>query len=71
VWIGRFMTAESMFHRAPDGGNAALAGLLDCARDRGAQVIDVQMMSPHVARFGAREMPHEEFLDLLGAALRA
>ena len=70
VWIGRFMTAESMFHRAPDGGNAALAGLLEVARDRGAAVIDVQMMSPHVARFGAQEVPHEEFLALLGAALR-
>lgn len=69
VWLRRFMTAESMFHRAPDGGNAALAGLLEVARMAGARVIDVQMMSPHVARFGAREVPHGEFLALLARAL--
>lgn len=69
VWLARFMTAESMFHRAPDGGNAALAGLLGIARAAGARVIDVQMMSAHVARFGAREVPHEEFLALLADAL--
>lgn len=70
VWLRRFMTAESMFHRAPDGGNAALAGLIEVARIGGAELIDVQMMSGHVARFGAREVPHEEFLALLGSALR-
>lgn len=68
VWLGRFMTAESMFHRAPDGGNAALAGLIDVARTGGAEVIDVQMMSAHVVRFGAREVPHAEFLGLLARA---
>ena len=69
VWLGRFMTAESMFQRAPDGGNAALAGLLEVAAEGGAQVIDVQMMSAHVARFGAREMPQGEFMRLLATAV--
>ncbi len=69
VWMRGLMTAESMFHRAPDGGNAALAGLLAIAADRGAQVIDVQAQSPHVARFGAREIPHGEFMQRLAAAL--
>ncbi len=70
VWIRGLMTAESMFHRAPDGGNAALAGLLAVAADRGATLIDVQMHSPHVARFGAREVTHAEFMRLLGEALQ-
>ena len=71
VWIRGFMTAESMFHRAPDGGNTALAGLLAIAADRGAVLIDVQMHSPHVERFGAREVPQGEFMRLLGRALDA
>lgn len=71
VWLGRFMSAESMFHRAPDGGNAALAGLIRIASAAGAHLVDVQMESPHVARFGARAIPHEEFLALLGQALGA
>lgn len=69
VWLGRFMTAESMFHRAPDGGNAAIAGLLAIAGNGGAEMIDVQMESPHVARFGARGIPHGEFMARLARAL--
>ncbi len=69
IWIGRFVSAESMFHRLPDGGNAALAGLLGLAWSSGAELIDVQMCSPHVARFGAREVAHEEFLRMLTRAL--
>lgn len=71
VWIGRFMSAESMFHALPDGGNAAVAGLIGIARGAGAEVIDVQMESPHVMRFGARVVPHGEFLALLDRALAA
>ncbi len=61
VRMGRVLTAESMFHRAPDGGNAAIAGLIGIARAEGATLVDVQMESPHLARFGARGMPHDEF----------
>lgn len=69
VALGRFITAESMFHRAPDGGNAAIAGLIHIARANGFALIDVQMDSPHVMRFGARTMPHEAFMERLTAAL--
>lgn len=69
VWMGRFMSAESMFHALPDGGNAALAGLIGIARQAGTRLVDVQMPSPHVMRFGARAVPHGEFMRLLGEAL--
>lgn len=69
VWIGRFMSAESMFHALPDGGNAALAGLIGIARGMGTLLVDVQVESPHVMRFGARGVPHGEFMRLLRAAL--
>ena len=36
---------------------------------RRAEMIDVQMESPHVARFGARGIPHGEFMARLARAL--
>lgn len=69
VWIGRFMSAESMFHALPDGGNAAIAGLIGIAQRAGTQLIDVQMESPHVMRFGASLMDAGEFAVALDRAL--
>lgn len=69
VALGRFITAESMFHRAPDGGNAAIAGLIHIARSNDFALIDVQMQSPHVLRFGASLMDAAEFEVALAEAL--
>jgi leucyl/phenylalanyl-tRNA--protein transferase len=69
VALGRFITAESMFHRAPDGGNAAIAGLIHIARANDFALIDVQMQSPHVMRFGASLMSTDAFEAALAEAL--
>ena len=69
VAMGRFITAESMFHRAPDGGNAAIAGLIHIARTNDFALIDVQMQSPHVMRFGATTMDADQFAVALSEAL--
>ena len=69
VAMARYMTAESMFHAAPDGGNAAIAGLLHIARANDFALIDVQMQSPHVMRFGATLMDPGEFTTALAEAL--
>jgi leucyl/phenylalanyl-tRNA--protein transferase len=69
VAMGRFITAESMFHRAPDGGNAAIAGLIHIARANDFVLIDVQMQSPHVMRFGASLMDAADFGVALAEAL--
>lgn len=71
VAMGRFLSAESMFHTAPDAGNAVIAALLGIATATGALLVDVQMASAHVARFGAREIPDREFSRRLAAALGA
>ena len=69
VALGRFLTAESMFHRAPDGGNAAIAGLIHIATDNDFALIDVQMQSPHVMRFGASLLDAADFSAALADAL--
>ncbi len=68
VAMGGLITAESMFHRAPDGGNAAIAGLIRIACADACVLIDVQMHSPHVMRFGASLIGADEFRALLADA---
>ena len=60
---------EIQGHRAPDGGNAAIAGLIHIARANDFVLIDVQMQSPHVMRFGASLMSTDTFAAALREAL--
>jgi leucyl/phenylalanyl-tRNA---protein transferase len=57
--------AESMFHRETDASKLALLHLIDHLRAGGLDWIDVQVLSPHLARFGARAVPRRTFLELL------
>jgi len=69
VAIGGLFTSESMFHREPDAGNAALAGAAVVLRGLGAGLWDIQMASDHTRRFGAREIPAREYRRLLASAV--
>ncbi|MGD9573559.1 MAG: leucyl/phenylalanyl-tRNA--protein transferase [Thermoleophilia bacterium] len=69
VALGGLYTSESMFHRAPDAGNAALVGAALLLVEMGAVLWDIQMSSPHTRRFGAREVGAEEYRALLAEAL--
>jgi len=39
-------------------------------RDQGCRLFDLQMVTPHTARFGAIEVRRNEYLKLLQQALR-
>jgi leucyl/phenylalanyl-tRNA--protein transferase len=69
VALGGLFTSETMFHRAPDAGNAALVGAAGLLADAGFVLWDIQMTSPHTRRFGALAIPPEEYLRRLAAAL--
>lgn len=58
---------ESMFHRRPNASKAALLHLVDHLAGRGLDWLDIQVMTPHMARLGARPVPRDEFLALLAA----
>ena len=62
--------AESMFRREPNASKLALLHLIDHLAARGLDWLDVQVLTPHVARLGGRAVPRDEFLDRL-AQLRA
>ena len=65
VAIGKAFFGESMFSRRTDASKIALAHLVAELVERGFQVIDCQMSTPHLASLGAREIPRATFSGLL------
>ena len=70
VKIGRFFAGESMFTRARDASSAVLVSAARNLQEGGCQLFDLQMVTPHTARFGAVEVSRTEYLRLLKAAIR-
>lgn len=82
VWRGRALVGglygvhlagaffgESMFHTETDASKVALVTLVAHMRDRGFTLLDIQWVTPHLARFGAIEIPREDYLIRLAEAL--
>jgi leucyl/phenylalanyl-tRNA---protein transferase len=71
VAIGGLFAGESMFHRRTDASKVALAGLVDLLREGGTagRVLDVQWMTPHLASLGAVDVPRDEYLRRVAAAV--
>ena len=57
--------AESMFHRRPGASALALFYLLEILEKNGAYWIDIQVISPHLKAWGAREIPRYVFRSWL------
>lgn len=69
VGFERVFCGESMFSRASDASKVALAWLVAALRRSGAELLDCQFTTPHLASLGAVEIPQARYLDLLQAAL--
>jgi leucyl/phenylalanyl-tRNA--protein transferase len=69
VAIGGAFFGESMFSRERDASKVALAALVNRLNDRGFLLLDTQWVTPHLARFGAIEIPRNEYLKRLRKAL--
>jgi leucyl/phenylalanyl-tRNA--protein transferase len=65
VGVGGVFTGESMFHLASDASKVGLVDLAARLGEAGGRLIDVQMVTPHLASLGARDLSRAEFLDLL------
>jgi leucyl/phenylalanyl-tRNA--protein transferase len=70
ISIGGFFAGESMFHRVTDASKAALWRLVQQLRTRGYQLFDVQWTNEHTRSLGAIDIPREEYLRRLRAALK-
>jgi leucyl/phenylalanyl-tRNA---protein transferase len=68
VGVGAVFTGESMFHLTTDASKVALVDLVARLVEAGGRLIDVQMVTPHLASLGARDLPRAEFLARLAEA---
>ena len=68
--IGRFFAGESMFTRIRDASSAALVFAARTLKEEGCRLFDLQMVTPHTARFGAVEISRREYLRILREAVR-
>jgi len=65
IALGRAFYGESMFTLVPDASKIAFVHLVRQLQCWGFGVIDCQMNTAHLARFGAREIPRTEFIAQL------
>ncbi len=71
VSLGGAYFGESMFSTSPDASKVAFVTLLGNLRAWGFSLVDCQVYTEHLARFGAISWPREAFLGALEAALKA
>jgi len=69
VSLGAAFFGESMFARAPDASKVAFVTLVRQMERWGIDLIDCQVKTSHLTRFGADEVPRERFLSALREAL--
>lgn len=70
VHMGGAFMAESMFHVVSNASGACVVTLIEHLKARGFVLLDIQQVLPNTARFGAVEIPREEYLRRLAAALK-
>lgn len=71
VAIGGAFFGESMFHLQRDASNIALCALVERCAGLGYELLDTQWLTPHLARFGAVEIPKALYMRKLKSAVKA
>jgi len=69
VRLGAAFFGESMFSIERDASKVALVHLVARLRVGGFRLLDTQFITPHLARFGAYEVPKADYHRLLDAAV--
>jgi leucyl/phenylalanyl-tRNA--protein transferase len=69
VSLGDVFFGESMFAHAPDASKVAFVALVESLATWGLTLVDCQVYTEHLARFGALEWPRSQYLDELRRAL--
>ena len=70
VTLGSAFFGESMFSRERDASKIALVHLVARLKRSGFTLLDAQFITPHLAQFGAQEIPQSAYLRKLGPALK-
>lgn len=67
--IGHVFFGESMFTRESNASKVAFVSKVLDLKERGINLIDCQVHTPHLERFGAKEIPRSQYMQLLNEAL--
>ncbi len=70
VALGRVFFGESMFSLEPDASKSAFVTLMRHLEEWGFALIDCQLHTAHLERFGARHISRQRFLSLLNRLIR-
>jgi leucyl/phenylalanyl-tRNA--protein transferase len=70
VSLGGVFFGESMFNAVSDASKVALYALVERLNARGYRLLDIQWLTPFLERFGAMEVPREEYLARLAEGLK-
>jgi leucyl/phenylalanyl-tRNA--protein transferase len=70
VSIGRAFFGESMFSRVSNASKVAFATFVENLKQLNFKIIDCQVRTDHLIRFGAREVPRKAFLEQLQQAIK-
>ncbi|MCP4372878.1 MAG: leucyl/phenylalanyl-tRNA--protein transferase [Deltaproteobacteria bacterium] len=69
VSLGKSFFGESMFTRISNASNVALVKLVEYLAALSFDMVDCQVRTEHMIRFGAREVPRDLFLQQLNESL--
>jgi leucyl/phenylalanyl-tRNA--protein transferase len=58
-----------MFHTVNDASKICLVFLVEFLREHHFKLLDTQYLNDHIAQFGAYEISHKKFLEILEEAL--
>lgn len=70
VSLGKCFFGESMFYRESNASKFAFIKLARKLEEWGFLILDCQVSSPFLTGLGAREIPRDEFLNILNNCLR-
>ncbi len=68
VDCGGAFSAESMFFEEPNASKLALLHLTQVLEAKGSEWLDIQQLTPHLEKLGAREIKRSQYLQLLSHA---
>ena len=69
VSIGGAFFGESMFYKVPDASKVAFHYLLEILKHQSYELLDTQFINENVKRFGAIEIPRQEYVKRLKQSL--
>lgn len=71
VKLGAAFFGESMFADERDASKVALVHLVARLKRAGFELLDAQFLTTHLAQFGAVEIPRDDYVPILEAAVKA